>query len=486
MKKILAALLSIWFLGNVVNAGEVTIIVFKPTDAINVTNINANYTNLASAINAIYPSSSKPLSKDIQLYTNDLIQIDNLVGYGSGVVTGFANMYIDNLSVTNIVVGTGTVSQTEVDQWGSNYAWYVIHAPSDTVFTNTGVWATSVNENGTNILVSVGVLETNAALKSEANTFIEEQTFTFNPTNHQYVRGAGSNIVNGAYAYTTTLYGKPQYFSSDGSSARIEWSTDYGGYWAILPYIGIDILYKSTDDVTTPDLCTTWETNATTVGTYPLPTVVARSSSISPNGVVIDDMNVYDDVTILNTNAQLKSDADVDMIGDLTVGSNLTVNGTIDGGSITENATNILAVANSNRTDFVAADTTVSNAVVAGYLADGVAVSNAFVAADTTLSNALEASKYNVAGDTLTGTMDAGGQNITNVYDIIVTNNIMVSGNIIFPFGKGIIWMSTNDLSNPSAATNFVRIYGHSPTGVVFNYEYNGISSNINDNMIRD
>ena len=49
--------------------------------------------------------------------------------------------------------------------------------------------------------------------------------------------------------------------------------------------------------------------------------------------------------------------------GNATVGSNLTVNGTIDGGAITENSTNILAVANSNRTDFVAADTTVSNAL---------------------------------------------------------------------------------------------------------------------------
>ena len=122
MKKLIA-LISFLAMLNIVCADEVTVTVFSPTDYINVTNINANYTNLASAINAIYPSSSKPLSKDIQLYTNDLIQIDNLVGYGSGIVTGFANMFVGSLSVTNIAVGTGTVSQTQVDQWGSNYAW---------------------------------------------------------------------------------------------------------------------------------------------------------------------------------------------------------------------------------------------------------------------------------------------------------------------------------------------------------------------------
>lgn len=85
------------------------------------------------------------------------------------------------------------------------------------------------------------------------------------------VSGAGTSEVNGTYIENGTLNGKPLYIlDGQGSYPRIYWSDA----WLISTastYKGTK--YSSTDNVDTPDLCTTWIVGAW--GTSPAPTVTA-------------------------------------------------------------------------------------------------------------------------------------------------------------------------------------------------------------------
>jgi len=78
------------------------------------------------------------------------------------------------------------------------------------------------------------------------------------------VSGAGSSEVNGIYVESGTINDKPSYVYGDYG---IFWS---GGVWQIIYYGGFPTFYYSSDDVATPDLCTTWEVNE---GEPPVPTV---------------------------------------------------------------------------------------------------------------------------------------------------------------------------------------------------------------------
>ena len=82
------------------------------------------------------------------------------------------------------------------------------------------------------------------------------------------VSGAGSTEVNGTYVDTGELSGnRPYYENNANSDIQIVW---YGSAWIIMKMSTQFIYYYSSDDVATPDLCTTWGVYD---GEPPVPTV---------------------------------------------------------------------------------------------------------------------------------------------------------------------------------------------------------------------
>ena len=82
------------------------------------------------------------------------------------------------------------------------------------------------------------------------------------------VSGAGSSEVNGTYVDTGELSGnRPVYANNANSDIGIGWD---GSAWLIMNLSTYVIYYYSSDDVATPDLCTTWEVSK---GKPPVPTV---------------------------------------------------------------------------------------------------------------------------------------------------------------------------------------------------------------------
>ena len=84
------------------------------------------------------------------------------------------------------------------------------------------------------------------------------------------VSGAGSSVINGTYIESGTYNGRSMY---DNGNYRILW---LGAGWGIVNYVNLAYYYRSTDDVATPDLVTTWTVYQT--GILPVPTVTAASS----------------------------------------------------------------------------------------------------------------------------------------------------------------------------------------------------------------
>ena len=84
------------------------------------------------------------------------------------------------------------------------------------------------------------------------------------------VSGAGSTVVNGTYDYQGLVYGKAWYYKADADMIFM-WTPAPGNYWSV------NNIYKSYDDVATPDLCTTWELGLG--GVLPLPTVTAGATA---------------------------------------------------------------------------------------------------------------------------------------------------------------------------------------------------------------
>jgi len=87
------------------------------------------------------------------------------------------------------------------------------------------------------------------------------------------VSGAGSTEVNGTYVESGEEGGKQLYANNANSDIVIGW--DSSGVWAIGTSDYVTAYYYSSDDVATPDLCTTWEVYE---GEPPVPTVTAVSS----------------------------------------------------------------------------------------------------------------------------------------------------------------------------------------------------------------
>ncbi len=114
----------------------------------------------------------------------------------------------------------------------------------------------------------------------------EDRTYTVTPDNSDGVvtvvasddivlSGAGSDEVNGTYIQRFITNEKPSYEMAT-DSAVIYWYVGRSSAW-IIQYIaeGATTYYRSSDDVATPDLVTTW---AVVSGTLPVPTVTADTS----------------------------------------------------------------------------------------------------------------------------------------------------------------------------------------------------------------
>lgn len=84
------------------------------------------------------------------------------------------------------------------------------------------------------------------------------------------VSGAGNAAVNGAYDYQGVKNGKAWYYKADADMG-FQWISAPGNYWTV------NNIYKSYDDVATPDLCTTWELGLIG-GIEPFPTVTAGTT----------------------------------------------------------------------------------------------------------------------------------------------------------------------------------------------------------------
>ena len=88
------------------------------------------------------------------------------------------------------------------------------------------------------------------------------------------VSGAGSSEVNGTYAVVDEGGEKPVYANNANSDIVIVWDM---GAWIIVNVSTFVIYYYSSDDVATPDLCTTWEVGG---GEPPVPTVTKEVTGI--------------------------------------------------------------------------------------------------------------------------------------------------------------------------------------------------------------
>lgn len=98
------------------------------------------------------------------------------------------------------------------------------------------------------------------------------------------VAGAGSTEVNGTYVENGTVNERPLFIMSGESSyPRIYWASSA---WNIaFANLKAFTFYKSTDDVATPNLCTTWSVNGN--GQTPVPTVTAENTFVVDDEVYI-------------------------------------------------------------------------------------------------------------------------------------------------------------------------------------------------------
>jgi hypothetical protein len=105
-------------------------------------------------------------------------------------------------------------------------------------------------------------------------------------TGNFIVSGAGAAAVNGVYQLSDAIYGDRQVYTLAGGLAFTAPTLFYDdgiNFWAI----GTDDIgwYKSSVDVATPDLVTTWAVDSG--GTLPLPTVTAETAGGSEGNTTL-------------------------------------------------------------------------------------------------------------------------------------------------------------------------------------------------------
>jgi hypothetical protein len=98
------------------------------------------------------------------------------------------------------------------------------------------------------------------------------------------VAGAGTTVINDVYSITGVSGGRPSYVNGYETGDMV-WQTSQ---WSIRDSTYV-VFYYSTDDVATPDLCTTWTADS---GDLPVPTVTVGQQKF-PNIVVSGAGSIY-------------------------------------------------------------------------------------------------------------------------------------------------------------------------------------------------
>lgn len=128
MRKLLYAFLifALPFMAEATNRTQITTL--GPNDPANLLVFNTNFINLRATADAIYNDAGTPLNTNLFLWTNSISGIRNLIGYGGGYITNFAEIWVGTQRVSSIVVGTGSVDSASVARWDSNYTWYAANS----------------------------------------------------------------------------------------------------------------------------------------------------------------------------------------------------------------------------------------------------------------------------------------------------------------------------------------------------------------------
>lgn len=80
---------------------------------------------------------------NVQMGAFDMIDVNSVIGSGSGIISGFLDIYVGNLSVTNIIVGTGAVTQAEINRWNqasTNAAFATNWISTNTILSDATNW----------------------------------------------------------------------------------------------------------------------------------------------------------------------------------------------------------------------------------------------------------------------------------------------------------------------------------------------------------
>ena len=124
-------------------ANQTQLTLLTPTDPANLMVTRTNDENLRITADAIYDNAGIPLHTNLNVYSNNIKNINSLIGTGSGIVTGFSEMFVGTQRVSSIVVGTGSVASADVANWNSNFVWYLSSsgrlANSDNMATKTNL-----------------------------------------------------------------------------------------------------------------------------------------------------------------------------------------------------------------------------------------------------------------------------------------------------------------------------------------------------------
>jgi len=96
--KLMSLLCGLVLFSGIAEAGT-AIHYYAPNDPANLLVVNTNFENVVGRLDAIYPDATTGLGSWLYLWTNDIRGIDNLIGVGSGYITNFSELYINESSL---------------------------------------------------------------------------------------------------------------------------------------------------------------------------------------------------------------------------------------------------------------------------------------------------------------------------------------------------------------------------------------------------
>ena len=492
------------------NTSGTTLILYQTNDAANLLLVNTNLVSVRNRLDAMYSGGSVPLAETLYLYSNNLEQVGAIIGDGSANFSGFADIDITgDQTVGGTMDITGTLDAGSIDENGTNLLDYIdsnyvditgalttqavlvvdmVNVMSTQVINTAGIAANlvtgGVNSAAIDLNASTGSVNTAAIVDINSNVFFKADasydlgdkdlsgvaiftadngTFTGNFTvdGNTYVQTptVPSNATDKAYvdgvdATKYTLAGDTLTGPLDGGG---QITTNMGNYiqescWIVGTNSHAE--GKQTSVINNNSHAEGFNSQASGFVSHAEGNGTAASGNYSHSeggntGASGDYSHAegrssgasgnYSHAAGYNATAGHESSfvwSDGTTYGSTATKqfSSYAENGfRFDGGAVTANGTNILGTA---------------------------------VAAQETADAALP-----TAGGTISG-------------DLVVGGDLVLSGNLIMPFDKGIIWMASNELATYTSATNYVKVMGTSATNVTFNFEYEGISSNVSANLV--